>query len=45
MLKIYIHVYFVFCSKLVKYDIIVVGWLMNSWLIVVVVVSVGTKCV
>jgi len=28
----------VFCSKLVKYDIVVVGLLINSWLIDVVVV-------
>ena len=38
MLKMYICEYFVFCSKLVKYDIVVVGLLMNSWLIIVVVV-------
>ena len=37
MLEMYIWVYFVFYSKLMKNDIIVVGLLMNSWLIVVVV--------
>jgi len=29
MLKMYICEYFVFCSKLVKYDIVVIGLLMN----------------
>jgi len=32
------YVYFVFCSKLVKYDALVDGLLMNSFLIAVVVV-------
>ena len=36
--KMYIYLYFVFCPKLVKNDIVVVGLLMNSWLIDVVVV-------
>jgi len=40
MLEMYIWVYFVFCSKLMKNDVVVVGLLMNSWLIVVVVVVV-----
>jgi hypothetical protein len=44
MLEMYIYVYFVFCSKLVKYDIVVVGLLMNSWLIDVVVVVVRCCC-
>ena len=26
------YVYFVFCSKLVKYGVVVVGLLMNEWL-------------
>jgi len=38
MLKMHRYGYFVFCSKLVKYDIVVVGLLMNSCLNVVVVV-------
>jgi len=38
MLKMYIYVYFVFCSKLMKYDVVVVILLMNLWSIVVVVV-------
>jgi len=38
MLKLYIYVYFVFCSKLVKYDVLVDGLLMNSFLIDVVFV-------
>jgi len=41
MLKIYMYVYFVFCSKLMKNDIVVDGLLMDSWLIDVVVVK---KC-
>jgi hypothetical protein len=41
MLKMYIYVYFVFYSKLVKYDIVVVRLLMSSWLIDVVVVRRG----
>jgi len=36
MLKMYIYEYFVFCSKLVICDIVVVGLLINSWLIGVV---------
>ena len=38
MLEMYICEYFVFCTKWVKNDIVVVGLLMNSWLIDVVVV-------
>jgi len=41
MFKLYIHVYFVFCSQFVKYDVVVVGLLMNSCLIGVVV---GMRC-
>jgi hypothetical protein len=37
MLEMYIWVYFVFCLKLMNNDVVVVGLLMNSWLIVVVV--------
>jgi len=42
MLEMYIWVYFVFCSKLMKNDVVVLGLLMNSWLIVVVAVM---RCV
>jgi len=42
MLGMCIWVYFVFFSNLMKNDVIVVGLLMNSWLIVVVVVM---RCV
>jgi len=38
MLKLYIYMYTMFCSKLVKYDVLVDGLLMNSFLIDVVVV-------
>jgi hypothetical protein len=38
MLEMYIWVYFVFCSKLVKYDIVSVRLSMNSWSIDIVVV-------
>jgi len=38
MLEMYKWLYFVFCSKLMKNDVVVVGLLMNSCLIDVVVV-------
>ena len=39
MLKLCIYVYLCFCSKLVKYNVVVDELLMNSLMIVVVVVT------